>query len=408
MIGLRLAWRNLWRHARRTWLTVSAIAFVAGLLVFMITIQLGAYDMIIDNSLRVFPGQMQVQRAGYQDKPQMRASIPQVLALADTLRTTTGAEAVAARAFGFALVASRERSVGVQVVGVEPQREAEVSTIPRLIQSGRYLDALTAQEAVIGAVLARNLKLSLGDELVLLGSGRDGSMAATVVPVVGIFASGVLEMDRSIVEMPLGTFQDVFSMGDAGHVIVVNAADLDTLPQVLRQVQERLPDGEDLVVLPWEKVLAGLKQLIQADMAQNWFLYISLIVIVTFSILNTFLMAVLERTREFGIMLALGARPWRIGGLVLLESLLLCLIGLAIGMLLGGAVALYFYIEGFTFPGMKEMHAQFGLPGVITPQLSWISLTLGPAVILLFTLLAALYPALRIRRLQPVEAMRAV
>lgn len=408
MIVLRLAWRNLWRHARRTWLTISAIAFVAGLLVFMITIQLGAYDMMVDNSLRMFPGHLQVQRAGYQDKPQMRASVPHVAALAERLRADSGAAAVAARAYGFALVASPERSYGVQVVGVQPARESQVSTIPRLIKQGRYLSADGAQEVVLGAVLARNLKIEVGGDLVILGAGRDGSMAATVLPVVGIFAVGAPEIDRHMAQLPLATFQDVFSMGDHGHAIVVNAPQLEHLEPVLAAVWALLPPGEDLVALSWEKVLIGLKQLIQADMVQNWFLYLSLIVIVTFSILNTFLMAVLERTREFGVMLALGARPLRIGGVVLLESLLLTLLGLAIGIFIGGGVATYYYVHGFTFEAMKEIHAQFGLPGIITPELSLLTLTLGPAVILLFTMLASLYPAMRIRRLQPVDAMRAV
>jgi len=143
-------------------------------------------------------------------------------------------------------------------------------------------------------------------------------------------------------------------------------------------------------------------------MVQNWFTYIILIVVVTFSILNTFLMSVLERTREFGIMLALGATPWRLGGLVLLESVLLTLMGIVLGIVVGGGIAVYLNQHGFTFPGMKEIYAQFGLPGVIYPKLSVAGFTLGPAVIFLFTAAAALYPALRIRKLNAVEAMHAV
>jgi ABC-type antimicrobial peptide transport system permease subunit len=141
---------------------------------------------------------------------------------------------------------------------------------------------------------------------------------------------------------------------------------------------------------------------------QNWITYIALIVIVTLSIMNTFLMSVLERTREFGIMLALGSSSRRIGAIVLLESVYLTLLGLGIGMLLGGGIAVYLHYTGFSFPGMEEIYAQFGLPGVIHPKLSFAGFTLGPAVIFVFTVLAALYPALRIRKLHPVEAMHAV
>ncbi|HJW81463.1 MAG TPA: FtsX-like permease family protein [Acidiferrobacterales bacterium] len=407
-ILLRLAWRNLWRHKRRTWLTASAIAFAAMLLVFMITLQLGAYDMMIDVSLRVFTGQMQVQREGYKDKPQMRSTVPAAAALAAQLRTATGLDAVAVRAQGFALASSATRSYGVPVIGVEPEHEARVSTLPHLIRDGRYLSVVDAQEVVLGAALARNLKVRPGDELTLLGSGKDGSIAATIIPVAGIFESGNPDLDRRLVHMPLKTFQEVFSMGDDAHAIVVSGPDYESIPQTMAAVNAQLAPGSGLVVLDWEQLIPGLRQLIQTDMVQNWIIYIALILIVTLSIMNTFLMSVLERTREFGIMLALGVSPRQIGVVVLLESAFLTTLGLAIGMAIGGGIAVYLHFTGFTFPGMEELYAQFGLPGVIHPKLSFAGFTLGPAVIFVFTMLAAIYPALRIRKLQPVEAIHAV
>jgi putative ABC transport system permease protein len=294
------------------------------------------------------------------------------------------------------------------VIGVEPGYESQVSTVPGLIRRGRYLGGIHAQEVVIGSGLARNLRIGVGGELTLLGGGKDGSVAATVLPIVGVFETGSPELDRGLVQMPLATFQEVFSLDDEAHSIAVRGTSLPALEQTRSRVIAVLPADADLAVRSWEELIPGLKQLIQADMAQNWFLYISLIVIVTFSILNTFLMSVLERTREFGVMLALGATPLKLGRLVLLESLLLTLFGLAIGIAIGASIALYLSVDGFSFPGMKELHAQFGLPGVIFPKISVLTLTLGPAVILVFTMLAALYPALRLRRLQPVEAMHAV
>lgn len=404
-IILRLAWRNLWRHTRRTWLTVSAIAFSAMLLVFMITLQLGAYDMILDISLRVFTGEMQIQREGYLDKPQMRLAVPQATTLARDLRMSTGLEAIGARAQGFALISSGLRSYGVPVIGVEPEREQLLSTIPRVLKQGRYLARIDAQELVLGATLARNLKIKVGDELTLLGAGRDGSVAATVLPVVGIFETSNPMIDRQVVQIPLATFQETFSMGGDAHLIAISGPGLRQIRETEARVRAQLPKDRDLVLLDWEQLIPGLKQLIQADMVQNWATYITLIIVVTFSIMNTFIMAVLERTREFGVMLALGATPLRIGLLLVIESALLAFIGLVIGVALGGSIAVYLYFHGFTFPGLKELHAQFGLPGVIHPKLSFVSFALGPTVIFLFTLLASLYPALRIRKLQPIAAI---
>ena len=409
-VVLRLAWRNLWRNKRRTWLTASAIAFITVLMVFLITLQLGSYDLMVDSSLRIFTGQMQVQREGYLDKPQIRTIIPDAQTLAQRLRQNPALSGVgiAVRAQSFALAASGTRSFGVQVVGTEPDFETRVSTIPGLIKSGRYLSADSVQEAVLGAALAKNLHIKVGDELTLLGSALDGSVAATIVPVVGIFESGMRDLDRVLVEMPLRTFQDTFGMGQGAHAIILLAPDIKQLPLLQREDDRQLPATPKLVALDWERLIPGLKQLIQADWTTGWFTYIALIVVVTFSILNTFIMSVLERTREFGIMLALGATPLRIGTLVFIETALLALIGLLIGLGIGVLVAATLSVYGFTYPGLKELMGEYGLPGLIYPKLSATSILLGPAVILVFILLAALYPALRIRKLQPVEAIHAV
>lgn len=407
-IILRLAWRNIWRHPRRTGLTMAAIAFAATLLVFIITLQLGSYDMMIESNLKLLTGHFQVQRTGYLDKPKMRSTIAEAQSLADQLRRMDGIMDIAVRANSFALVASEVRTYGIQVMGVETAHESHLSTIPGRIQSGRFLSGDEAQEVIIGEALARNLKVALGDELVLLGSGRDGSIASAVLPIVGIFKSGLTEVDRGIIEMPLLTFQDIFSMEDSAHVLVGMAESLVGLETVLELMRAELSEKEELVVLDWTQLVPGLLQMIEADMANSWFMYGCLILIVIFSILNTFLMAVLERTREFGVMLALGTKPWFIGQLVMLESLMLTVVGLVIGLIMGAAITGYFYVYGFSYPGMAEIGAQFGVTGDVIPRMSVLAFTLGPAMILLFTMIASLYPAWRIRLLKPVDAMKSV
>jgi putative ABC transport system permease protein len=405
---LRLAWRNIWRHGRRSVLTLLAIAFGVVLLVFNIGIQQGSYDVMIDNTVRMFHGHIQVQRKGYLDTPRIRTSIPNVSKLAAGLRKATGLETVSARATGFALVSSRSRSYGVIITGVDPKYEPRVSSIPGTVRQGRYLSGPTANEAVVGSSLAKNLKIKIGDELTLLGSGRDGSVAATVIPVVGIFNSGSTDFDRHMVHLPLQTFQELFTMGDHGHAVVILGKNLEQLPDTMARVKNYLGPDSNLVALDWEQLLPGIKELIELDIAASWFIYITLVVIITFSILNTFLMSVLERTREFGIMMALGATPFRIGILVMLEAFVMSLLGIGIGLFLGAAINYYFYVYGFSVPGMEEFAKQFNMPDSIQPQMSFFVFSIGPSVVLGATMIAALYPALRIRLLKPVDAMHAV
>ncbi len=403
---LRLAWRNLWRQARRTWLTVGAMVFSNILLVFMISLQFGMYGLMIDNTLRLFTGHLQVQAPGYKDDQKMRQVVPDLTALADRLRAELGNERIAARGWAFGLASSEARSYGIGVYGVEPDFEPRVSNIPGLISEGRYLDDTNAQEIVIGAVLARNLRVAVGDELTLLGSGLDGSFAAAVLEIVGVFEAGVPEVDRNIAEMPLGTFQDVFYMQGAGHQVVVFGDSLREVSALKERVRSLLPDSENLAVHDWDALQPGLKQAIQADISSAFFMYGVLVILVAFSVLNTQLMSVLERTHEFGVSMALGLRPGRLGRLIMLETTMMGLIGLALGAVAGALVTSWFTVNGLSIPGMDEMAAQFNLPARVHPRVNLLTMFLGPVVVLLFTLLAAVYPALRLRKLRIVDAMR--
>ena len=402
----RLAWRNIWRQPRRTWLTTGAMVFSNVLLVFMISLQFGMYELMIDNTLQAFTGHLQVQAPGYKDDQKMRQTVPNIVSLAQSLREQLSSDTIAARGSAFALASSEDRSYGIVVFGIEPAYEPGVSTIPGLIRQGGFLHDMDAAQIIIGAALARNLRVDIGNELTLLGTGRDGSFAAAVVTVVGIFDSGIPDLDRNIAEVPLGFFQDVFFMEGSGHQVVISTADIDEVPQLQRRVEALLPVDEDLIVHDWDALQPGLKQAIQADISSAFFMYGVLVILVAFSVLNTQLMSVLERTREFGIVMALGLTPGRLGRLVLLETAIMGVMGLVLGALLGGLVTWWFSFNGFAYPGMEEMAAKFNLPARFYPQVTVPSLIIGPAVVFVFTLFAALYPALRLNGLRPVDAMR--
>ena len=407
-ITLRMAWRNLWRHKRRTWLTVGAMIFSNLILVFAISLQFGSYQMMIDNTLQAYTGHLQIQHEGYNDEPKMRSSIKDIIPLADRVRQHLKSDHVAARCLAFAMTSSEERSYGLQLIGVEPEFEINVSSLPGLIKQGKYFGDSNAAEIVIGSVLARNLRVTIGDELTLLGSGHDGSFAAGIVIVAGIFESGTADIDRSMAQLPIGYFQDLFGMEGRGHNIVINGHDLSQVSMLQRDLQNLLGDSSELVVLEWDVLQPGLKQAIQADLASAWFMYGVLIILVAFSVLNTQLMSVLERTREFGVMMALGVKPTRLGALVMTETAVMSGLGLVIGAFFGLMLTYYLSIVGFTYPGMEEMAAQFNLPDRMYPSLSLLSIMLGPSIIFIFSLLASIYPAVRLFFLQPVSAMRAV
>jgi putative ABC transport system permease protein len=410
-MDLKMAWRNIWRHPRRAILTMAAIAFATLLLIFMLSWQFGSYDTMINAAVKRQTGHLQVQATGYHEQQDMRLVVSDPAAVGRILENTLGVVAHTARATAFSLASSQKRTYGVAVRGIDPPREAQVTTLQQLVRQGDYLAEGDADQALVGELLAKNLRVGLGDEVVLLGQGRDGSIAATVVQVKGIFSYGQEEFDRNVIYIPLPYFQEVYSMRGAVHEVAALGASLDAVPQIKRAVStaiDKIDATKKLVVLDWMELMPGLIQSIQMDLVSGFIFYFILIIVVAFSILNTFLMAIFERTREFGVFMAMGITPGRLTRLLLMESTALTLLGTTVGIIAGSLVTWYFQVHGILFSDTSEMMRQYGLPERMYPQLSALSIAIGAGLVLAITLVAALYPALKVRRLRPVEAMRAV
>lgn len=412
LIDLKMAWRNIWRNPRRTLLTILAIAFACVLLVFMLSFQFGSYDTMINASVKINTGHLQIQARGYQENKKMRLVIPDPEPVKHILEEMPSVSAYTYRARAFALISTDKRSYGVMVVGVSPDTEKKVSTLGDIIQKGDYLTpALIDQQlsgALVGSLLADNLHVDIGDEITILGQGRDGSVAASVLKVQGIYASGMDDFDRNAIHIPLSTFQEVFFMEAAVHEIVVIGRHLGLVPEMKAHIKDRLNELDKTspcVVLDWDELMPGLRQAIRMDLVSGGIFYLILIMVVAFSILNTFLMAILERTHEFGVMMAVGTRPARLTRLVLTESAGMTMVGVTVGVVIGCLLTWYFQVHGIEIEGSSELLKQFGIPSRLYPRLTPLSASIGPAAVFIITLMSALYPAMKIRRLKPVEAM---
>lgn len=410
-IDVKMAWRNIWRNPRRTILTVSAIAFAGLLLVFMLSFQFGSYATMINTAVKIQTGHLQVQAAGYQEKKSIRQVIADPEKIAQVMDHIAGVEAYTFRGQAFSLISSSRRTYGVLVTGIDPDNEARVSRLRSLIREGEFLSKNDTGQALVGKLLARNLRAKPGDELTILGQGRDGSIAAAVVKVKGIYSSGIDDFDRASINIPLKTFQDVYSMQGAVHEAVVIArslTDIDDVKAMIRTGLKSIDADSPLVVLDWNELMPGLRQSIEMDLVSGLIFYFLLVLVVAFSILNTFLMAIFERTREFGVLMAIGTTPGRLTKVLLIESMAMTLIGIIAGILIGSLLTLYFQTHGIDFSGSADLLSQFGISGRMYPKLSWLSAVSGPLAVLVITFFAALYPALKVKRMKPVEAMRAV
>jgi putative ABC transport system permease protein len=406
-----LAWRNLWRQPRRTILNVSSIAFAAVVMVFLLSFQLSTYATMKENVLRIMDGFAQIQPRGYKDKPSLKKTIKDPSELLVTAEAVNGIGAAAPRAMSFAILTDDKKSVGAAVVGVDPRREPRVSTLDRTIKQGRYLRANDDAAIVLGDTLARNLGVGVGGKVTLLGEAWDGSIATDVLHVVGIFATGTPDIDRQFSQIPLQRFQTTFAMGSAVNMIVLAGPTLarvtDALP-VLRAAVRKIGRGQaEPEVYAWKALQPGLNAAISLDLSTSLLWYASLVIVVVFIILNTLLMSVLERTREFGVLLAIGMRPAKLGVMIWLELALLALLGLMIGIAAGSIITMIVGHYGMEMPGAEAIFAQWGLPGTLSPRVSLLSISAGPGAMALFILLAGIIPYRRLRRLEPITAMRA-
>ncbi len=401
---LRIAWRNLWRNRRRTWLTSGGIAFAVWLLVFSMSMQDGTFEIMIDNGARLAVGHVQLQHPDYQDDPRVEFTITGSDSLREQAEAIASVTTASERAQGFALINHQERSFGAQVLGVDFAREGAWSSLAGMVREGRYLTG--PGEAFIGSVLARNLGVTVGDEIVLLGTAREGGVAAAVAQVVGIYVSGQSELDRMLMQIPIGDFRAAWSLApDEAHSVVILASSVAGSLEVAAVLDSEL--APDVRVLDWRDLMPEAVQTIDMKFIGTLLFFGLVAIIVTFSIVNTFMMTIFERTPEFGMLMAIGMKPGRIMRQLSLEALFLALLGVLIGLGLAAVVLVPLVEFGMPLPASAtELLTQFNLPDRMYPSFSNLAAVVSALLMITGTQLAAFIPALRIRRMRPVDALR--
>ncbi len=398
-----IAWRNLWRNRRRTFFTAGGIAFACLLLLFSRSMQLGSYKGMIDAATGMLSGHIQVQHEKFFDDAKLEYTVAGADVLAARLRQHPDVQVASPRAQAFALLSVGEKSFGAQVIGVVPENERELSTLLKTLVEGEYLSS--GEEAVIGRALARNLGAGVGDELLVLGSGKEGGVAALALTIAGIFDTGQAELDRALVVVPLQTFREGFYLEGEAHQVVIKLRDVEATDRVISEISQALPAG--VVARSWRELLPDVVQGIALDRVSARLFYGILTLIVLFSIINTFVMTVFERTREFGMLLAIGMHPWRIIAMLQLEALWLALIGGMLGALLATPVLAWLILLGIPTAEFADAAPNVLLPSHIKGAFQLDQLAMVPLIFIIGCQLAALVPGLRVLHLRPVEALRA-
>ena len=397
---LTLAWRNLWRHRRRTLVMLFALVLGVWSMIVMAALIRGSMEQHVKKEILNLTGHIQVHTPAYRNDPAIehRFAIPP--ALAATLQDQA-LVAASARVRVPAVVSSERESAGVVLVGIDPQREQGLSFIAAAVTAGQYLSSPDDPGLLLGRKLAEQLETALGRRVVLMSQDADNQIADRGFRVVGIFDADPQAMETGYVFIGLEVAQEMLKIGSEVSEVAAMTPDRMRLDTALTKMAAAAPGLE---VAPWTEVqpLLVLTEKVNNVVLLIWFTVV--FAAMAFGLVNTLLMAVFERTREFGLFQALGMPPRFILGQVLVESLILLGIALALGNLVSWAsvaglkdgIDLSMFAEGFEMVGMSP---------VIYPALAAGDVGAANVIVVVLGVLASLYPAWRAARYVPVEAI---
>lgn len=400
---LRIAFRNTLRQKRRTALTLLTILGGFTLASISIGWSDGTYGYLIDMFTSDRLGQIEIHRKGYLDRPSLYDRIRSYKSIGRTLRDVKGVKSWAPRIFSAGLASLNDKTAGVQLIGIDPEREEKTTKFSNKIKQGLPLSQSPSQEVLLGKGLAKILGAAIGDEIVFVTQAADGSVANDVFKLSGIVETGDETTDRLGFYLNLVDAQKLLATGDEVHEIIITVQSLKRVGEVTEAIRTALNDSA-LDVQPWQVFAKSFYVAMKADQKGMWIMLFVIILIVAVGVLNTVLMSVLERRREYGLMKALGTRPGQVVNLVLAEIFLIAVGGVVLGAGFSAVLNGLLSIRGIALP------APISYGGVVfTRMYSEInprSFFIPAVTVTLSAILVGLGPALKAARTEPAKAMR--
>lgn len=402
---IKIAWRNMWRNWRRT--TIALIAIVLGLilLLFFDGMIAGSDQAIFGNAVRLYGGNIQIHAPGYRAKASRLPMYPLNSAdgVVQAARAQPQVVTAAKRINTGGIITSDEGSFPVSITGLEPDVEAPVNIQAENIRRGRFLLADDGDAIVIGQGLADLLKVNTGNRVKLLGRSKRGQMRQRTMTIVGIYDLGMREAEKRMVFMALPEAQTLYNLRQQATEVTLTLQDVGQEKAVLTRLQAMLPDVE---VDSWQTLKPEIRETMDTKQVFTTVMGLIVVLIASIGILNLMMMAVFERTREMGVLAALGLKGYQIMGLFVLEGVLIGLTGAIIGCILGGLLLGLIGQVGIDLgyaSGMGEITALMG--NRLYPSVTLAGVISRGAVVAVMAMLASLYPAWQASRKEPAEAL---
>lgn len=401
----KLAWRNIWRNKRRTLITVASIFFALFFALVMRSLQKGSYAHMTDSVVRTFTGFIQIHKNGYWSDKTINNCFEMDPGLTGRIASVDNVSDVVPRLESFALASSEDKTKGILVVGIDPEKELKLTHPEKKLSEGSYLDN-NSDGVMVSRKLAEFLTIGLHDTLTLISQGYHAATAAGLFPVTGIVDIPNPELDRRLVYMNLQTAQYFYGTGNMVSSLILNLHDPGQLAGTLEQITGSI-DKEQYEVMDWKQLNPVLVQQIEGDQAGGFIMLGVLYLIVGFGVLGTLIMMTTERKREFGVMVAVGMQKIRLGLVLTTEMIILGFIGIVSGIL-GSLPLISFLVQHpIEITGESaEIFESFGIEPIM-PAAFEPGYFIGQSlVVLVIFILAIIYPIYTVTRLKEIKAIR--
>jgi ABC-type lipoprotein release transport system permease subunit len=401
---IKIAWRNLWRNKRRTFLTISSVLFALFLALIVRSMQLGSYATMVESAVKTSTGYIQVHKKGYWAEKSIDNTFETSPELEQKILANPNVTIITPRLESFALLSSGKQTKGAMVIGTLPASENEVSGVKSRVVSGEFLDD-DDRSILIAEGLAHYLKVKVGDTVVLLGQGYHGVTAAGAFPVKGIIRFVQPDMNNMMTYIPLSLAQELYATPGRLTSLSIMLADPDRMVKTRDELARIDPDN--LEVMIWKEMMVELVQAIEGDNISGLFILGVLYMVVGFGILGTILMMTKERRREFGIMVAVGMRRYKLAVVVFIETLIISIIGIVAGLATSFPIILYFYHHPIPLTGeAADAMLEYNMEPVMTFLLDPGYFAGQSMVIIVITFLTMMYPMAVIGRFKIINAIK--
>jgi len=404
-MNILIAWRNIWRNKKRTFITISSVTLAIVLAIFMRSFQEGSYDLMTETAIGKFTGYVQVHQKDYwKDKTIDNGMLvdPEVL---KQINSVADVEGTSLRIESFALASNKKNTKGTMIMGIEPLKEENMLSLKDKIIKGTYI-GIHDKAINIGSGLAKYLDIDVGDTLVLMGQGHWGQSAINAYPVKGILKMPSPVIDKQIVFMPLSLAEEYFSFENGATSIVVKFQDADETADIAQLINATI-DTTQYQAMVWQEMSPEVVQMIQSDRSGGVIMLAILYMIIAFGVFGTVLMMAEERKREFAVMVSIGMQKTKLMMISFYEAILMNAVGVILGILLTIPIVYYYHVNPIPLTGdMAASMEQFGIESAMPTAIKLSIFINNTLVVLIITAVASIYPLLSILKMNVIKSLR--